>query len=82
MHRCPPDDCETQVADDLLMCRYHWRMVPSAMRQAIWRAWRGGAGRGTAAHYEACAAAVIAVEEACVARRERHESHAPRIPGL
>jgi hypothetical protein len=45
----------------MLMDRAHWYMVPKPLRDAVWDAWRNGAGAGSAAHMDAIAAAVEAV---------------------
>lgn len=37
---CPIDDCDRLPADDHLMCRRHWFMVPKELRDEVWAAWR------------------------------------------
>jgi hypothetical protein len=34
----------------MLACSRHWYQVPRPVRNAVWRAWRNGAGAGTEAH--------------------------------
>lgn len=63
MHTCPVGECPETVADHLLMCGRHWRLVPADIGRRLYRAWRGGAGAGTDEHTEAMAAAIAAVEE-------------------
>lgn len=58
-HHCPGPRC---TRDDIpagkLACAGHWYQVPEAVRKAVWRAWRGGDGAGTAEHTAAMTAAV------------------------
>jgi hypothetical protein len=67
-HECPAKGCTQRVSVDMLMCRPHWRMVPRAMQNAVWNAWQGGLGAGTAAHSAAIAAAVRAVNAKLASR--------------
>jgi hypothetical protein len=60
-HVCPVADCTLQVDNGLLMCPAHWRQVPGAIQNAVWAAWRNGAGEGSLAHHSAITAAVRAV---------------------
>jgi hypothetical protein len=62
-HRCPVGDCKRRVPAHQLMCARHWRLVPRDIQRVVYRAWRRGRGAGTAAHQEAMAAAITAVEE-------------------
>jgi hypothetical protein len=59
-HRCPVGDCRVTVGPDRLMCRPHWYSVPRPVRDAVWAAWRTGAGAGTPEHAAAIAAAIRA----------------------
>lgn len=63
MHRCEAIPCTKQVEDRLAMCLRHWRMVPHALRQAIWENYVQGqsAGTATSAYLDALHAAVNAV---------------------
>ena len=60
-HQCPVNGCTRRVAMHMMMDRAHWYMVPKPLRDAVWDAWRNGAGAGSAAHMDAIAAAVEAV---------------------
>lgn len=63
-HLCPVAGCRAKVRADRLLCAPHWRLVPYRLRTLIWSTWRSGAGAGTPEHREACADAVLAVNEA------------------
>lgn len=41
-HHCHAKRCKVAVPPELLMCRKHWRMVPQALRRAVWDAYRPG----------------------------------------
>jgi hypothetical protein len=60
-HDCPATGCTRRVGRGQLLCRPHWFAVPKALRDAVWDAWRGGLGAGSAAHRDAILAAVEAV---------------------
>jgi hypothetical protein len=60
-HQCPGPGCEAEVDSSMLMCPRCWRLVPVAVRRAVWIAWRRGAGAGTPAHRAAIRLAVAAV---------------------
>jgi hypothetical protein len=60
-HHCPRNGCTRRVPPDQLMCREDWYAVPKPVRNAVWRAWRNGAGAGSREHQAAIAAAVAAV---------------------
>ena len=62
-HLCPVAGCRAKVRADRLMCAVHWRLVPYRLRALIWSTWRSGAGAGTPEHRDACAEAVLAVNE-------------------
>jgi len=61
-HECPVGACRARVAPQLLMCGFHWMMVPQELRSAVWSAWRGGLGWGTPGHVAAMRAAVAAAD--------------------
>lgn len=61
-HNCPASQCEARVGPDMLMCRPHWFMVPKAIRDDVWAAYRGP-GPGSDEHTEAIFAAITAVNE-------------------
>jgi len=45
----------------MLMCRADWYRVPKPLRNAVWAAWRNGAGAGSPEHTAAISAAIRAV---------------------
>jgi hypothetical protein len=48
----------------MLMCRRHWFMVPRYLRSAVWAAYDGGAGVGSAGLLAAQADAIEAANQA------------------
>lgn len=60
-HECPALECKRRVGDDMLMCRADWYRVPKPLRDAVWAAWRNGAGAGSPEHTAAITAAIRAV---------------------
>jgi hypothetical protein len=60
-HECPASLCTEQIGPGLLICPRHWRLVPAAVRRAVWIAWRRGTGAGTPAHRSAIRLAIAAV---------------------
>jgi hypothetical protein len=42
MHRCHAEGCTRRVPPNLLMCKPHWFMVPSAVRDEVWATYRRG----------------------------------------
>jgi hypothetical protein len=60
-HRCPARGCGTVVDDTKLMCRADWYLVPRPLRNAVLRAYAGGAGLGSAALCHAQDLAIRAV---------------------
>lgn len=62
-HTCPGPGCQADVSAAMLMCARHWYKVPRAFRSALWRAWDGGAGAGSAEHQAAMAACIRSLEE-------------------
>jgi len=57
-HRCPGPGCDAQVPHEMLACPRHWYQVPQATRNAVYRAWEGGAGASSPAHTAAMDAAI------------------------
>lgn len=58
-HQCPGPKCPvTDVDDKQLACRAHWFQVTVPIRQAVYRAWDSGRGRGTPGHTKACELAI------------------------
>lgn len=39
-HCCAIEGCKTVIADELLMCAHHWRLVPTATQRTINTQWR------------------------------------------
>lgn len=35
-HRCHAEGCQTPVSPRMLMCKPHWRLVPSDLKDAVW----------------------------------------------
>lgn len=61
MHACPGPECEEQIPYEMLACRRHWYQVPKAVRNAVYGAWKDGAGAGTLAHLNAMNRAIAAM---------------------
>jgi hypothetical protein len=57
-HKCPAPGCERGVDGDMLACSTDWYRVPKPLRDAVWRAWRRGAGRGSTEHTKAIGLAI------------------------
>lgn len=38
-HLCDAAGCGRTISKRLLMCGAHWRLVPAALRQRLYRAW-------------------------------------------
>jgi hypothetical protein len=60
-HRCPARGCGTVVDDSKLMYRPDWYRVPRPLRNAVLRAYAGGAGLGSEALRHAQDLAIRAV---------------------
>lgn len=41
-HTCHAIGCSVSVPPKLLMCLKHWRMVPRALQQDVWKHYRPG----------------------------------------
>lgn len=67
---CRVTGCHTRRRSSEVLCRACWYRVPKALRDEIWRLYRGPESRGSRAHLEAIAAAVRIAEDtlATVAR--------------
>lgn len=61
-HICPVPGGDRDVPADQLMCSRHWYSVPKPLRVALWRAWNGGKGMGTAEHVAAMRACIKAAD--------------------
>ena len=64
-HRCPIGDCRERVERERLMCPLHWRLVPCALKRAVYRAWQDGAGAGSREHQTAIRACIDTVTASC-----------------
>ena len=62
-HPCPILPCPADVPSNLLMCGYHWRMVPPGLRAAVWSAYDHGRGIASRELSAAQTAAITAVRE-------------------
>lgn len=62
-HQCPRKGCTRRVPQHRLMCGACWFSLPKALRDAVWKSWRGGRGAGSAEHAEAMAKAVAHLPE-------------------
>lgn len=45
MTECPVPDCGVAIPREHLMCRKHWYQVPKPLRNAVWKAYKGGMGQ-------------------------------------
>lgn len=41
-HFCHAPGCKVEVPPKIFMCIRHWRKLPAALRQEIWRCYRPG----------------------------------------
>lgn len=60
-HQCPRRGCTRRVPVHRLMCGGCWFSLPKAIRDEVWRTWRGGRGKLSDEHVEAMAKAVEAL---------------------
>jgi hypothetical protein len=58
-HKCPANGCNAQVPYRMLMCGSHWKLVPRAIQDAVYREYRRET--HSAAHIQACKTATEAV---------------------
>jgi hypothetical protein len=40
LRTCPVPGCATQHKRSLLMCGWHWKLVPKHLRDAVWRTYK------------------------------------------
>lgn len=67
-HPCPVRPCRVrEVPDHLLMCGQHWRLVPAALKTAVYAAYDGPGSVGTPELMRAQADAIKAVHARLVA---------------
>lgn len=73
-HKCAAFNCQEIVPDRMLMCRRHWYMVPTRIRNDVWRHYKPGQESGKT---EASLAYRYAIGEAISAVRikERNNEH-------
>jgi hypothetical protein len=64
MHTCHAIECKVSVPPAMLMCKKHWFSVPSQMRNAVWKHYRGGQEGDWKPSKEYCEAAKAAVRAA------------------
>ena len=65
-HHCHATECPVEVPPEMLFCKRHWFMLPSAIRVQVWRTYRPGQcddWNPSAAYCEAAKAAVIYVAQ-------------------
>lgn len=41
-HHCHAVGCKAKVPPEMLMCLYHWTMVPKKLQRAVWKTYRRG----------------------------------------
>ncbi len=41
-HTCHAIECRKAVKPELLMCYYHWKMVPKKLQESVWHHYRAG----------------------------------------
>lgn len=68
VHHCHADGCDTAVPPRMLMCKPHWRMVPSSLKDAVWAEYTPGQERRKDPTRDYLTAAQAAVD--AVARKE------------
>lgn len=74
-HRCHAVDCPMDVPPKMHMCLQHWRMVPKAVQELIWKHYRPGQEIDKRPTIEYIATAFVSVS--CVALKEGKQ-----LPGL
>ena len=85
-HKCPCDDCTTQVRRGLLMCLPHWRMVPAPLQREVYRTFRGWSraplGEGSELrkeYFKVVDQAINAVREKEIKRALRNQAHGDNL---
>jgi hypothetical protein len=80
---CQAVGCQHLVKRGHLMCADHWRMVPKALREAVWEAWRWqrrtNSRDALQAYLKAKRAAIDAVQAKQLARQARAEASTPPL---
>lgn len=59
-NRCGALRCSKPIKPDFLMCGVHWALVPQALKDEVWAAYRAG---DREASLDACLKATLAVAE-------------------
>jgi hypothetical protein len=59
-HKCLAKKCTQQVNMNMLMCHYHWQMVPGDVQEKVWQTYKAP---GRLGHIDAMLKAMKAVEE-------------------
>lgn len=67
-HLCHAEGCEIAVPPKMHMCLKHWRMVPKAVQDLIWKHYRTGQEIDKRPSIEYIATAFVSVS--CVALKE------------
>ena len=67
-HYCHAEGCEVEVPPRMHMCLNHWRMVPKAVQELIWKHYRAGQEIDKRPTIEYIAVAFVSVS--CVALKE------------
>lgn len=66
-HECHAHGCNISVPRKMLMCRWHWRMVPGAIQRDVWAHYVPGQEHGqstpTEEWHKAADAAIAVVRE-------------------
>lgn len=63
MRTCRIKGCENEHPRTFFSCGDHWRQLPSDLRRAIWRTYKGGDGILDAEYLQACENAEAFLEE-------------------
>lgn len=60
-HKCLASGCQQQISHSLLMCPYHWALVPVEIQQAVYKGYKAPGRQGW---FDAANRAVTAVRKA------------------
>lgn len=77
-HHCHAVGCEVEIPTKLHMCLMHWKMVPRAVQDLIWKHYRKDQEIDKQPSLEYICTAFVSI--ACVALREGKEL--PKMKGL
>ena len=70
-HTCHAEGCDIEVPPRMHMCLPHWRMVPKAVQELIWKHYRPGQEIDKQPSVEYIATAFVSIS--CVALKEGKE---------